>query len=241
MPPNQWNDKQLQYAAAMDRYENVPIYQRINQWVSWSNVILQVLLLTLLFTLPLTWSWHLFALVIAYVLADFVNGLVHLYMDHNDHYASIVGPFVAAFHLHHDIPRYRDRPLWRIYIEESGSKIWLVVFAAVWLLAGMLLPVPPLLLIVGIYFTVFSTVAEVSHYLCHNSDARWVRTLQRLWILLPKKHHMRHHRFDNINYAFLNGMTDPVINWIARRCYGGYQSTTDQHTVLYQQKDQVAE
>lgn len=236
MPPSECNTKQLQYAAAMQQYETHWIYPRINQFVSWSNVSLQLLLVIALYTIPLSWGWHVLAAVIAFVLADFVNGLVHLYMEHNDHYDSIVGPFIAAFHLHHDIPRYRDRPLWRIYIEESGSKIWLVVYSLVWLLFIMFAPLPPLLLVVGVYFAVFSSVAEVSHYLCHNSDARWVRRLQSIWLLLPKKHHMRHHRFDNINYAFLNGMTDPLINWIARHCFSGYQATTDQHTVLYQQK-----
>jgi len=44
---------------------------------------------------------------------------------------------------------------------------------------------------------------------------------------------MRHHRLDNVNYAFLNGMTDPLINWIAAVYYHGYQKTTDQHTALY--------
>ncbi len=241
MPPKQWNAKQRQYAAAMQRYDSHWIYQRINQWVSWSNLVLQVLLFALLWSVPLAWGWHLLAVIMAYVLADFVNGLVHLYMDHNDHYESIVGPFIAAFHLHHDIPRYRDRPLWRIYIEESGSKIWLVVYSSLWLLFGLLLPVPPLLLWTGIYFAVFSSIAEVSHYLCHNSDARWVRQLQSFWLLLPKQHHMRHHRYDNMNYAFLNGMTDPLINWIAKRYYRGYQTTTDQHTDLYQQKEQLPE
>ncbi|AXI02861.1 fatty acid desaturase CarF family protein [Aquirhabdus parva] len=229
----QWSLKQLQFSAAMQRYESRPIYKNINKIVAWLNVSLQLGLLAILFQLGMSFSWHIFGLVAAFVLADFVNGFVHLYMDHNDHYASLVGPFIANFHLHHDIPRYEDKPIWQIYIDESGSKVWLLVFLIVWLVVFLFGILPTVIFGLGVYFAIWSSIAEVSHYLCHNSDSKSVRFLQSCWILLPKKHHMRHHRLDNVNYAFLNGMTDPLINWIAAVYFHGYQKTTDQHTVLY--------
>lgn len=234
MSQTEWNTKQLQFVAAMQRYEERSSYQSINKIVSWFNVSLQLFLMILAIRLNIGLGWQIFALFVAYVLADFVNGLVHLFMDHNDDYSSIVGPFVASFHLHHDIPRYTDKPLLQVYIDESGYKLWLVFFLL--FLAGLFFwhAVPPLVLCIGAYFAVFSSVAEVSHYLCHNSHSKIVRVLQRFWILLPKKHHMQHHRADNMNYAFLNGMSDPVINWIAAVFYRGYKSNTDLHTALYQ-------
>ncbi len=235
MSQNQWNAKQLQFVAAMQRYEERRSYQLINKLVSWFNVSLQLFLMVLAFRLDIGFGWQIFAVLAAYVLADFVNGLVHLYMDHNDDYSSMVGPFVASFHLHHDIPRYTDKPLLQVYVDESGYKLWLFFFLLVLLALFVWSTMPPLLLCMGAYFAVFSSIAEVSHYLCHNSSSRIVRQLQRFWILLPKKHHMQHHRVDNVNYAFLNGMSDPLINWIASVFYRGYKSNTDLHTALYQQ------
>ena len=52
-------------------------------------------------------------------------------------------------------------------------------------------------------------------------------------LLLSKRHHARHHRDDNVNYAFLNGLSDPMLNAIARRCSRGYRSTTDLHYAAY--------
>ena len=240
MSHTQWNTKQLQFFEAIQRYESMAIYMRITQFVSWSNVVLQISLLILALQQDLGVWWQLLAGALAFVLADFVNGLVHLFMDHNTHYTSAVGPLIAAFHLHHDTPRYRDKTVWCVYVEESGSKIWLLIFSVLLLVLSVLHLIPFFWVCAGAYFVAFSMLAEISHYMCHNSHARLVRVLQHLWIFLPKKHHMLHHRLDNVNYAFLNGMTDPLINWIAKKYYGGYVSSTDQHLALYQQQRKQA-
>lgn len=235
----QWDEKQLQFVDAMQRYEGGSAYLFINKVVAWLNISLQFFLVILAVRLDVSIGWHIFAVVVAFILADLVSGLVHLYMDHNDHYASVVGPFIAAFHLHHDTPRYTDRGLIHVYVDESGSKQWLVVFLIVFTFLFLFTATPPLLLCIGAYFAIFSSLSELSHYLCHNSSAKAVRLLQRMWILLPKKHHMQHHRVDNMNYAFLNGMTDPLINWIASHFFSGYRSGTELHTALYQHNRQT--
>lgn len=231
--------KQVEFVAAMQRYENDWAYPLINKIVSWLNISLQVFLLILAVRLPIAFVWQIFAVIIAFGLADVVSGLVHLYMDHNDNYASIVGPFIAAFHLHHDTPRYTDRSIVQVYVDESGSKQWLVVFLMLLTFLFLFTSTPPVLLCIGAYFAVFSSLSELSHYLCHNSSLKTVRLLQRLWILLPKKHHMQHHSIDNVNYAFLNGMSDPLINWLARNFYHGYRSGTELHTALYQHNRRI--
>ncbi len=240
MLQEEWSSKQIEFADAMRRYERFDGYAYFTRGVSWVNMALQITLVLLLCQLTLGLTLHIAALLLAFVLADFVNGLVHLIMDHSQHYTSLVGPLIASFHLHHDVPRYRDKALWRVYVEESGSKVWLLLVAL--LLLGLiwfdLLPV--FMQCVGVYFVVFSSVAEVSHYLCHNHDSPVVRSLQRALLILPRVHHFKHHRLDNINYAFLNGMTDPLLNWIAKKYYQGYTCSTDQHLKLYQyQKQQL--
>jgi hypothetical protein len=234
MQQPQWNHKQVQFVAAMQRYENAWVYSFINKVVSWLNISLQIFLVILAIRLEISFWWQVFAIVVAFVLADLVSGLVHLYMDHNDHYASAVGPFIAAFHLHHDTPQYIDRPLIHIYVDESGSKQWLVIFLVLLTMLFLFTTTSPVFLSIGAYFAVFSSLSELSHYLCHNRSNKTVHLMQKMWILLPKKHHMQHHRVDNVNYAFLNGMSDPFINWIARNFYQGYQSGTELHTALYQ-------
>ena len=103
-----------------------------------------------------------------------------------------------------------------IYFNESGPKFWLLPYLAS-VIALSYLGANEVLLTLLIYIGILSSVAEVSHYLCHNSKATWVRHLQDLGLLLSKKHHNHHHDDDNKNYAFLNGMSDPLINYIAKK------------------------
>ncbi|AXF84732.1 hypothetical protein DTO96_100442 [Ephemeroptericola cinctiostellae] len=234
MAEPQWSDKQIQFCTAMVAYAQKPMYQRINHGVSYANVGLQAVLLGAAWTGHVSVLMHVVLFVLAFAVADFVNGMVHLYMDHNDHYASRVGPFIAAFHLHHDTPRYQDKPIWRVYLDESGYKIWLFFVLALTLVVFLMGMLSPWLLCFLAYFGVLSSAAEVSHFLCHNSNAPVVMALQRFWLVLPRKHHMLHHRLDNVNYAFLNGMSDPLINLFASRFCRGYRETTDLHSTLYQ-------
>lgn len=234
MSTAQWTDKQVQFNAAMQAYEHQPIYRKVNGLVSYLNFGLQVVLLGLSIISPISDFEHVVLFLLAFVAADFINGLVHLYMDHNAHYDSAVGPFIAAFHLHHDTPRYTDKAIWRVYLDESGYKVWLLGVLLLTLAAQLAGALPAAALVFLTYFGICSCWAEVSHFLCHNSDAQWVKRLQKYWILLPKRHHMQHHRLDNVNYAFLNGMTDPLINRLAQRFGHGYRSSTDLDLALYQ-------
>ena len=57
-----------------------------------------------------------------------------------------------------------------------------------------------------------------------------VKFLQKYNILLSPSHHRYHHSHDNMNYAFLNGLSDPLINIIAKKMkFTGYKNNADQH------------
>ena len=218
----------------MDKFEHMPVYVWVGHVVSFVNVTLQAVLAVLAFRQPITPVDHVLTFVAAYVLADLVNGLVHMYMDNNDDYLSPVGPLVASFHLHHRTPLYKRNPIPVVYYHESGAKIWLAFFlvaavGCVW--QGVLYGVAAY----GImYFSILSSIAEVSHYLAHDSDSKFARFLGRARILLPIKHHARHHIEDNISYTFLNAMTDPLVDALAKRLYPiGYRQTTDLHYARY--------
>jgi Lipid desaturase domain len=226
-------EKQHQFNAAMERYTTRAGYKLFNTAVSTVNISLQLWLLWQLRSLSIGAAGHAVALLISWLLADFVNGLVHMYMDSNDRYDSPAGPLIANFHLHHKIPRYTPRSLPVVYFVETGFKVWLVPFLAVTVLVTESGWLAPLFLHILVYTGILSSVAEVSHYLCHNSVSPLAMLLGDCRILLSKKHHAVHHLQDNVSYAFLNGLTDPLINPIARSFFKGYKQHTDLHFATY--------
>ncbi|NTW58475.1 MAG: hypothetical protein HGB21_06555 [Nitrospirae bacterium] len=226
-------EKQRQFNAAMERHEQKAVYQAIGKAVSLANVSLQAYSLALVLPLSIGWSMQALAFIAAYAAADLVNGLVHLYMDNNDDYASPAGPLIAAFHLHHRTPVYKKNPLAVVCFNESGSKNWLVGYL---LLAVVLIrtgTVPPGAAWTMVYVGILSSVAEVSHYCCHTVDGRMTDLLRKAGLFLCKKHHARHHLNDNVSYAFLNGMTNPLLDIIANWFFSGYKNTTDLHYAAY--------
>lgn len=226
--------KQEQYREAMDKFEHHVVYRNLGMVVAGVIVLLQAVCLAILPWGAATLGWiPLFLL--AYVLADFVNGIIHMMMDNTDDYTSVIGPLVAAFHRHHHVPRYRDRPILVVFCAENGMKNWLAIYMVG--LVSILNHVPAAVAFTLLAFSLLSSAAELSHYLCHNSKHRFVRALQSARILLHPDHHRVHHESDNTHYAFLNGMTNPLVNFIAKRvCPAGYVTTTDAHSAPYYQE-----
>jgi len=225
--------KQRQFNDAMELYSGRPVYQIIGYCVSVINISLQLFLVSRIMHLSLGTAGQLFALFVSWLLTDFINGLVHMYMDCNDRYSSLAGPLIANFHLHHKTPLYQNNPLPIVYFLESGAKIWLVGYLLAVALLLAVVPLTPLAACILVYIGILSSVAEVSHYLCHNSTSTLARLLAACGLLLSKRHHARHHLEDNRNYAFLNGWSDPLLNLIARCFSPGYKTTTDRHFAVY--------
>ena len=224
--------KQKQFNEAMERFNSLNIYGSFSRLVSLTNIFLQIYLLYRLWPHSIGIPWQAFAFLTAYVLTDFINGLVHMFMDANDRYDSIAGPLIANFHMHHKVPRYKRNNLLVVYFNETASKVWLIGYllaVLLWLEAGL----NPVVLYILVYTGILSSVAEVSHYLCHSSPAKTAIFLGNMGILLSKRHHAKHHTEDNISYAFLNGWTDPLLNPIAVRFSKGYKQTTDLHYQQY--------
>ena len=224
--------KEQEYAKAMDTYHRNPLYNKLALVVSAVVVFLQAVTLT-----GIEWDMppvaYALCLVVTYLVTDFINGLVHMFMDNNNNYTSIIGPLIAVFHLHHKHPLYKDRHPAMIYILESGSKNWLVVYLSLVIFAQNYSAMAPSLNFTLVMVGVLSSFAEVSHYLCHNSFSPAVQFLQRWGVLLRPGHHARHHEADNVNYAFLNGVTDPLLNAIAHRTCNGYMTRSDLHVKSY--------
>ena len=224
--------KQKEFNHAMEAYHLYGYYQYIYKMVSLFNLLLQLILLTIMLSLDIAWYEYIIALFIAYFLTDFINGLVHMYMDNNENYSSKWGAFIASFHLHHKTQHYKNANLFLVYFNESGAKFWLVPYLAlIW--AVSFLAINSTILLILIMIGILSSVAEVSHYLCHNSDSKSVAWLQKYRILLPMSHHKHHHQNENEGYAFLNGSSDFIIDMIAKKLYTGYKNGSDKHFEKY--------
>jgi len=228
--------RQAEFIAAMERYENKPIYRIIGRVTSVINVSLQALMLFMVAPITIGPIMQAVSLVTAFIAADFINGLVHMYMDNNDTYTSFTGPLIAAFHLHHKTPRYKTDSLVRIYFNETGSKVWLVPFLAASAVLTGFFEINTVAAYMLTYTGIFSSIAEVTHYRCHVPDTSLGKIFGSYGIFLSRKHHARHHMEDNINYAFLNGVTDPLLNLIAGKVCPGYKNTTDLHYNTYSGK-----
>ena len=156
-------------------------------------------------------------LIFSYLLTDFINGFVHMIVDNSTNYSSFLGPFVAAFHTHHAKLKYKEPNPIKIYYYKSGHKIWLVVYLCMLCFIQLCYNLPSNVELAMVAFGIFSSAAEVSHYWCHKKEnSKVVSFLQTRHVLLNVEHHRLHHAQDNINYAFLNGATDPLLNLIAR-------------------------
>lgn len=226
--------KRAQFNAAMGLYESRRRYKLFGHAVAAANVSLQALLLYRASAHSIGAARQLLVFAAAYLAADFVNGLVHMHTDCMDDYEAPWGPLIANFHLHHKRPRYQDHPLPVVYFNESGSKVWLVPWLAAAALLSYAPGVSPALTWGLAYFGVLSSVAEVSHYLAHNSTSRAALLLGRARLLLDKRLHARHHLEDNVSYAFLNAVTDPLVDLAAKRFYPGYKRGTDLHYADYE-------
>lgn len=226
-----------EYKSAIEKYKNIPWYVRVEMIISILVIFLQFFTLVhLCFQYQEGRIIYIFgSLIAAYILTDFVNGLVHMIVDNSQQYSSLTGPFIAAFHLHHVKLNYETIHPIKIYFYESGHKFWLAVYLALLLILQMVLNLNFCLNLCLVAFGILSSVAELSHFWCHNQKQtnRFIRFLQKYRLLLSMHHHQFHHKQDNTHYAFLNGVTDPLLNMIAKHFFTGYKNFSDKHVSAY--------
>ncbi|MDP1614792.1 MAG: fatty acid desaturase CarF family protein [Methylococcales bacterium] len=229
--------KVREFSSAIEQYYAFPEYVAFETFLA-----IMVVALQLLSVFQVVQSYHFYSgflliisMIIAYLATDFFNGLVHMIVDNNTSYTSLAGPFIAAFHMHHFKLKYTEKHPLHIYFTESGHKFWLVVYLVFLNCLQKYVALDPNLNLGLVSFGILSSFAEVSHYWCHNVQKNnpIILFLQKHRILLSLKHHRFHHIRDNVNYAFLNGVSDPLLNIIARKYYTGYKSRSDKHVATY--------
>ena len=231
------DQKVSEFSDAIKKYNTVSAYTSI-------EMVLAILILTLQIVsvahVIKTYDYQsglncLFTLFVAYLMTDFFNGLVHMLVDNNTNYTSRVGPFIAAFHMHHYTVKYTEKNPLKIYFTESGHKFWLGFYLIALVSLQRLVNLNETINLGLVAFGLFSSLAEVSHYWCHNPPKHnaLITFLQKYRILLSLRHHRLHHIQDNTHYAFLNGISDPLLNVIARTFFNGYKNRSDEHVAKY--------
>ena len=129
-PNNDFDNKVSEFSSAIEKYNTFSLYTEFETILAIVVVALQALSM-----INLVQTYHfqgraslIFVLILAYLVTDFFNGLVHMIVDNNTNYTSKVGPFIAAFHMHHHTLKYKEKHALKIYFTESGHKFWLVIY-----------------------------------------------------------------------------------------------------------------
>lgn len=236
--------KVQEFRIALDQYYNNIFYNKFGLLISSLIICMQLITIYQLLidfndagaTSTVTIK-ILITTILAYISTDFINGIIHMYMDNNTNYTSIFGPFIAAFHMHHKNPQYKIRHPIIVYIVESGTKLWLALYLVILIYLQYTMHLQLYINLFLVSIGIMSSFAEVSHYWSHvENNSSIIQKLQNSRVLLSQDHHRLHHTKDNINYAFLNGISDPIINLIAKYLYKGYKNNADLHVLGYLNK-----
>lgn len=160
--------------------------------------------------------WWLIGLsaLLGYAAADLLSGLVHWLFDTcGSEDTPLVGrSFIAPFREHHRDPASITR---HDFIETNGNNC----LAVLPLLAGAcLLPAGTAAGKFGLGFALFTSLGIVAtnqiHKWAHQQVAPGVvRWLQRMWLILPREHHGRHHAPPyETHYCITTGWMNPLLS-----------------------------
>jgi ubiquitin-conjugating enzyme E2 variant len=157
-------------------------------------------------------SWSGSALILAWLAADGVSGLIHWAFDQlGDERTPLLGPTVIrTFREHHHDPASITR---HDFIEVNGSNALAVLPVLGWALSpgadahfwGQQ---------VALWFSGFIILTNVSHRYAHaEAPPRWVQLLQKLHLLIPPAVHARHHEAPfNRSYCITTGWLNPLLD-----------------------------
>lgn len=139
--------------------------------------------------------WQALQIVAAYIVADFLAALYHLFTDRGWNTKTQVAWFLN----HHERP-------------------WTMTFDLQPFLAGVPIIVagcfvwPWFLVSLG----VFLCLAQVPHYYVHHEAPRFMKSLQRSGLILRPALHQQHHKVSfERDYCVLNGWTNRLVNALA--------------------------
>jgi len=139
----------------------------------------------------------LFWILLGYILADAISGIYHWLTDNGYNIPSQV----ALFQAHHQRPSGMDLDFKPAF---GGLPIACIGFFDVshmvfWATLGTAI-----------------SLSQVTHYYSHHRGPWLIRLLQKLKLILPPKHHSKHHRGDyDKNFCIVSGWNNFWMNLIS--------------------------
>jgi ubiquitin-conjugating enzyme E2 variant len=155
---------------------------------------------------------HIGVIVLGFFLADWFSGIVHWMCDHlGTPETPLWGLIAGPFRDHHDDPL----KITTIPLSENLGYSAIAGCLFFWVTVQFI-PVGTGLGWTWLWFLEFSLLSNLFHRWSHFPAARkpaWMKTLQRLGVLLPPAVHGAHHKAPyRVNYCILSGWANPVTN-----------------------------
>ena len=211
------NVEEIQEFRKNYRESSIPSY-----YSPWFHVIFNfgstsLLFIYFMFQVETFAFWQIAVLIPAFLLANFVEYMLHRFPLHRPYPGLYKFTFVVHQEDHHHF--YTDDLI--IYDE---SKDWIILFfhpALVLILAfgiipflyftmKMLLP-PDLMYLMMSGAILYFILYEVTHYVCHLPDEHWV--LKIGFFRFMRKHHMIHHNLNLMTTTNFN-IVFPFWDWV---------------------------
>ena len=136
----------------------------------------------------------IFQIIAAYVLADALSALYHLFTDRGYNTKG----YVFDFQNHHDHPETMTFDLQPMMIGVP------MLIMGCWWLPWFNIPLG--------FFLAF---AQIPHYYTHFPAPKWVKVLQDWHIFLPVEQHMIHHTHFDRDFCVISGWNNWWINRLA--------------------------
>lgn len=160
--------------------------------------------------------FNIFAFVTGYLFADFLSGVVHIYLDHSavvydGSYADFARMGFQVHHLYPTFPWMMD-DAYEPYME--CNTIFPYV-NAVCLLNALTLNIPV------VHYGAFWVVSfQAAHYYAHARTHGkvipfLVKQMQEIGLIIHPQTHQKHHKTFDTNYCILNGFANPLCNYLA--------------------------
>lgn len=204
---------------------NPTVYVRRFEWLMYLHTLHAVFWIArFIWFEPQGWAKYAATFVAIWAWTDFKGGVLHVVLDNPDNINyPVIGLPSLEFQMHHAIPQdivikgfaqaCSDlNPIacygigWTLY--HSGGDPYTMALASTVLLCAY--------------------AGQYAHQAAHKLPKQrptWVTWLQRLGVMVPPEVHHRHHQTHDVDFAILNGWSNPVLRqmlkWLPQRPYGG--------------------